>query len=66
MLAAQGQTPVSCDQGSAVAKDIGAKYAECSAKTGVGVQDVFALALRESLRRRWGVVKGQQRRCIVL
>jgi len=53
MLAAQGQTPVTTETGTAVAKDIGAKYVECSAKTGAGVQDVFGLALRESVKGRW-------------
>ena len=64
MLGAQGQTPVSSEQGAEVAKEIGAKYIECSAKTGVGVQEVFHLALRESMRGKWGKIskKGQ---CIV-
>lgn len=53
MLGAQGTTPVTPEQGAAVAKEIGAKYMECSAKTGQGVRDVFALALRESMRGRW-------------
>ncbi|VDB86960.1 unnamed protein product [Peniophora sp. CBMAI 1063] len=54
MLGAQGQRPVSAEQGQEVAREIGAKYAECSAKTGTGVADVFALALRESMRSQWG------------
>lgn len=54
MLGAQGQTPVTPEQGSDVAKEIGAKYIECSAKTGSGVQDVFNLALKESMKRAWG------------
>jgi len=70
MLAAQGQTPVSTEHGAAVAKDLGARYAECSAKTGVGVQDVFMLALRESMkRRRWrggGGGSGRPTRCVVI
>lgn len=41
-------------QGQEVAREIGAKYAECSAKTGTGVADVFGLALRESMRGQWG------------
>jgi len=64
MLGAQGQTPVSSDQGAEVAKEIGAKYIECSAKTGVGVQEVFNLALRESMRGKWGR-SGKRRACIV-
>ena len=62
MLGAQGQTTVSSEQGVAVAKEIGAKYIECSAKTGVGVQEVFHLALRESMRGKW-IKKGKG--CIV-
>jgi len=64
MLGAQGQTPVSSEQGAEVAKEIGAKYIECSAKTGVGVQEVFNLALRESMRGKWGKI-GKRRPCIV-
>jgi len=64
MLGAQGQTPVSSEQGAEVAKEIGAKYIECSAKTGVGVQEVFQLALRESMRGKWGKI-GKRRACIV-
>ncbi|EJD02068.1 signal transducer [Fomitiporia mediterranea MF3/22] len=64
MLAAQGQVPVSSETGSDVAREIGAKYVECSAKTGTGVQDVFNLALRESMRGKWGKIV-RHRRCIV-
>ncbi|KAI0262947.1 signal transducer [Gloeopeniophorella convolvens] len=64
MLGAQGQTPVTAEQGAEVAREIGAKYIECSAKTGSGVQDVFALALRESMKGKWGRVV-RQRRCVV-
>lgn len=53
------------EQGAAVAKEIGAKYIECSAKTGTGVQDVFNLALKESMKGRWGKIV-KQRRCIIL
>lgn len=35
-----------------MAKAIGAKYAECSAKTGEGVRELFAGALRESMKGR--------------
>ena len=65
MLGAQGQSPVATDQGLTVAKEIGAKYVECSAKTGVCVKDVFTLALKESMRGRWGrAVK--ERKCTVV
>lgn len=56
MLNAQGQTPVSSEQGAEVAKEIGAKYVECSAKSGEGVQEVFHVALRESMRGRWSKI----------
>ncbi|KAL4065398.1 P-loop containing nucleoside triphosphate hydrolase protein [Scleroderma yunnanense] len=65
MLAAQGQVPVTPEQGADVAKEIGAKYIECSAKTGTGVQDVFNLALKESMKGRWGKIV-KQRRCVVV
>lgn len=65
MLGAQGLTPVSWEQGSSVAKEIGAKYIECSAKTGTGVHDVFNLALKESMKGRWGKIV-RERRCVVI
>ncbi|EPQ58532.1 hypothetical protein GLOTRDRAFT_57589 [Gloeophyllum trabeum ATCC 11539] len=65
MLSAQGQTPVTSEQGMAVAKEIGAKYLECSAKTGVGVQEVFNAALKESMRGKW-VKRVRNQRCVVL
>lgn len=66
MLHAQGQATISPEQGGAVAKEIGAKYAECSAKTGKGLKEVFALALRESMRGRWGKMVKGQRKCVIL
>jgi Rho family protein len=65
MLSAQGLSPVTPEQGQSVAREMGAKYIECSAKTGVGVKDVFSLALKESMKGRWGrVVK--ERKCTIL
>ncbi|KAI0693869.1 P-loop containing nucleoside triphosphate hydrolase protein [Cytidiella melzeri] len=64
MLNAQGQTPITPEQGAAVAREIGAKYIECSAKTGTGVQEVFNLALKESMKGKWGKMV-KQRRCVV-
>ncbi|KAG8759982.1 Rho GTPase [Serendipita sp. 396] len=67
MLSAQGLKPVSPEQGAAVAKEIGAKYAECSSKTGQGLQDVFALALRESMKGgRWTKMKERQKKCAIV
>jgi len=65
MLGAQGQTTVTPEQGVAVARAIGARYMECSAKTGEGVQDVFNAALHESMKGKWSK-KFKQRRCVVL
>ncbi|KZT20250.1 hypothetical protein NEOLEDRAFT_880630 [Neolentinus lepideus HHB14362 ss-1] len=65
MLSAQGQTPITSEQGMAVAKEIGAKYLECSAKTGVGVQEVFNMALKESMKGRWAK-RVRNQRCVVL
>ncbi|ESK83939.1 rho1p [Moniliophthora roreri MCA 2997] len=65
MLGAQGQTTVTPTQGATIAKEIGAKYIECSAKTGHGVRDVFNLALRESMKGKWGKIV-KQRRCVVI
>jgi len=65
MLGAQGTTPVTPEQGAAVAKEIGARYMECSAKTGKGVHEVFTCALRESMRGKWGKIV-KQRRCVLL
>ena len=65
MLAAQGQSPVTTEQGMAVAKEIGSRYAECSAKTGKGVKDVFQLAIKESLKGKWGKMV-KQKKCVVL
>lgn len=65
MLGAQGQTAITVEHGASVAKEIGARYIECSAKTGSGVQEVFSLALKESMKGNWGK-KLKQRRCVVI
>jgi len=65
-----GLTPVTPEQGSSVAREIGAKYMECSAKSGEGVQAVFDAALREGCKSRWGLggssTKGRSRKCVIL
>jgi Ras family protein A len=41
MLKAQGLTPVTIEQGRAVARKMGATYMECSAREGRGVKEIF-------------------------
>lgn len=41
MLKAQGLTPVTVEQGRAVARKMGATYMECSAREGRGVKEIF-------------------------
>ncbi|KAI9828160.1 MAG: Rho GTPase [Thelocarpon impressellum] len=45
LLKTQGLTPVTPQQGAAVARRMGAHYAECSSKEMVGVHEVFAQAV---------------------
>ena len=45
LLKTQGLTPVTPEQGQAVAKRMGAVYVECSSKEMSGVEDVFELAV---------------------
>ncbi|GAP83904.2 putative GTP-binding protein rho4 [Rosellinia necatrix] len=45
MLKTQGLTPVTSDQGVAVAKKMGAQYMECSSKEMVGVDEIFETAI---------------------
>lgn len=54
------------EQGAKVAEEIGAKYIECSAKTGNGVPAVFNLALKESMKNKWGKMMIRRRRCVLL
>ncbi|GAA5900753.1 hypothetical protein JCM6882_007656 [Rhodosporidiobolus microsporus] len=50
LLRAQGRHPVTPSEGEAVAKRIGARYAEVSAMRGEGVEEVFERALGEAMR----------------
>ncbi|KAF2967366.1 hypothetical protein GQX73_g6190 [Xylaria multiplex] len=45
MLKTQGLTPVTTEQGMAVAKKMGAQYMECSSKEMVGVDEIFESAI---------------------
>jgi GTPase SAR1 family protein len=45
MLKTQGLTPVTTEQGLAVAKKMGAQYMECSSKEMKGVEEVFERAI---------------------
>ncbi len=45
MLKTQGLTPVTTEQGLAVAKKMGAQYMECSSKEMKGVDEIFEQAL---------------------
>lgn len=69
LLKAQGRHPVTPEEGAAVAKRIGAKYAEVSAMTGRGVEEVFDLALREAMKGTSLIgrsIKRRKAKCTVL
>lgn len=50
LLRTQGLTPVTPEQGAAVAKQMGAAYIECSAKESRGIQEVFDLAINTAIQ----------------
>ncbi|RKP10267.1 RhoA protein [Thamnocephalis sphaerospora] len=59
-----GTAIVTREQGEAMAREIGAlRYMECSARTRVGVEEVFELAARASLSSR---MQRLRRQCIIL
>ncbi|GAA5967296.1 hypothetical protein JCM8115_006097 [Rhodotorula mucilaginosa] len=69
LLRAQGRHPVTHEEGAAAARRMGAKYAEVSAMTGVGVEEVFDLALREAMKGTTLIGRSMRRRkakCSVL
>ena len=45
LLKTQGLTPVTPEQGAAVARKMGAQYMECSSKEMTGIEEVFDLAV---------------------
>lgn len=72
-LASVGQHPVTTEQGSKVARRIGAdSYLECSARTGEGVKTVFEIATKAALSKKLLFSSGNRRnargrkRCVVL
>lgn len=50
LLRTQVLTPVTPEQGQAVARQMGASYIECSAKESRGIQDVFDLAIHTAIQ----------------
>jgi Rho family protein len=60
------QSTVSSKYGAAVAKEIGAQYMECSAKTGAGVREVFNLALKVSTGCGCGPRREHRPLCVVI
>ncbi|EEB09461.1 rho family GTPase Rho1 [Schizosaccharomyces japonicus yFS275] len=69
-LSKTSQHPVTSEEGEAVAQKIGAyKYLECSAKTNMGVREVFETATRAAMLKhkpKPKPVSGKKKRCIVL
>ena len=66
LLKTQGLTPVTPEQGQAVAQRMNATYVECSSKEMKGVDDVFELAVntavgREAEIKRWESNNGANR-----
>jgi GTPase SAR1 family protein len=78
LLRTQGLTPVTPDQGAAVAHRMGAKYIECSAKENKGIQEVFDLAINTAIqmeeesyeakpdKKGVKVKKAKKRKCVFL
>lgn len=60
LLKTQGLTPVTPEQGAAVAKRMGAVYVECSSKEMDGVEEVFELAVNTVVGQE--IEKKQQQR----
>lgn len=70
LLRAQGRHPVTTEEGAAAARRIGARYAEVSAMTGVGVEEVFDQALREAMKGSSSLIgrsmKKRKGKCAIL
>jgi GTPase SAR1 family protein len=78
LLRTQGLTPVTPEQGAAVAKQMGAAYIECSAKESRGIQEVFDMAIDTAIQAEEAsyepkrstngakVKKAKKRKCVFL
>ncbi|BGP53679.1 hypothetical protein JCM8202_003552 [Rhodotorula sphaerocarpa] len=69
LLRAQGRHPVTAEEGAAAARRVGARYAEVSAMTGAGVEEVFDQALREAMKGTSLIGRSMKRRkgkCAIL
>ncbi|KAF2873332.1 GTP-binding protein-like protein rho4 [Massariosphaeria phaeospora] len=53
LLKTQGLTPVTPEQGRAVAKKMGAMYMECSSKEQDGVEEIFDMAVTMAVGDEW-------------
>ena len=53
LLKTQGLTPVTPEQGRAVAKKMGAVYMECSSKEKTGVEELFDTAVTIAVGDEW-------------
>lgn len=53
MLSAQGLTPVTTEQGRAVAQKMGAIYMECSARNNRGVKEIFEKGITVAVGDDW-------------
>ncbi|KAI1617448.1 GTP-binding protein rhoC [Exophiala viscosa] len=78
LLRTQGLTPVTPEQGQDVARRMGARYIECSAKENKGIQEVFDLAINTAIQTEDAsyetkpnpkgvkVKKAKKRKCAIL
>ena len=60
LLKTQGLTPVTPEQGQAVAKRMGAQYIECSSKEAKNIDDVFELAVNTAVGQEIEIKKAQE------
>ena len=60
LLKTQGLTPVTPEQGQAVAERMGAQYIECSSKEAKNIDDVFELAVNTAVGQEIEIKKAQE------